>query len=394
MAGGRGRRRLAIALAAGVGLGVSLGAGWRLVDRLGPKRSGERIEQVATDLTPAATHSVSASAEAPSDLVDEAKALEVLRRLARPTVDLVAWSNDPEAREDDCVLMLPIPRPDDHVQLRPGTACELVSVNGKPIVGTAARDPIAFPPFRAGVNWVRVRTTLPRTVLGFAEVPEDRALGELPCDSTAAERDAYEMLRNVLYPPGATPGENRPEAVKTLLALPPGEAGLIRAYGQAWIDLACGLRDLGHGTEMTAFAAMEGSKMFLRQDVRAASRRYLDAVGNLLVAHPQRDAFWAGLGWQLRWGDAWDASRTAFAQALALEPRNGWTWFELARWEHEMLSFQHPKDPRTREAVGDQCLVHFRLALKHLQSRELLGVAQIVSHIRSNIVALERRKKH
>ena len=358
--------------------------------RFGPKRLPVSLEPPIVVDAPSASASASPSAP-PPDIAEEAAAQDALRKLARPTVDLLAWSNDPELREDDCALVVPPPRAGDVVRLRPGVGCTVVAVNGQRVDPTAAREPFAFPPFRAGLNWVRVQTTLGRQVLGFAEVPPDRRCGELQSDALPEEEAAYAQLRFALYPPLSYPGADRPGAMKLLASLPVGQDGMIRRFGRAWIELACGLHDLGHGTEMSMISAMQGETIWSRPETRRLSRDYLDEIQALLTAHPRRDRLWLGLAWQLRWGDAWDGARTAFAQALALDPRAGWSWFELARWEREMVALDHRKDPRTKEMLEDQSLQHFRIAVRRVTGKDAPGLQSVLASAAAHIKDLENR---
>ena len=373
------------ALAVGIGLGaVALVALILIAVRARPRTDGPVLE-----VSPGGPPPPTGPPAPPPELQQEVRALEGWKRLARPTVDLVAWSRDPEAREDDCALMLPLPRSGDAVTLRPGAACEVLAVNGTPISGALATQPLAFPPFRAGLNWVRVRSTLPRAVLGSAEVPEDRAWHEQRGDTPDAERVSYAGLRHVLYPPGEMSGQDRAGALAVLDQLPPGEGGIVLAYGQAWVDLACGLADLGHGSPVAGMLAAEGTPLWHLPKTRAVSRTFLDRIQAQLERHPHRDYLWLGLAWQLRWGEAWDAARAGFAQALALEPRAGWTWFEMGRWESELALTPLQKDPRTRPAIERDELEHFRLARVHLTGHDQEpGLLQILRLLDANIARL------
>lgn len=340
---------------------------------------------------PASVGATPSAALVPVEIAEEVAAHEVLRKLARPTVDLLAWSNDPDVREDDCALVVPPPRPGDVVRVRPGAGCRVISVNGQRVEPDAANAPFAFPPFRPGLNWIRVETTLGRSVLGFAEVPADRKCGELADASTPEEIQAYEQLRHVLYPPATSPGADRVGAMKVLHDLPEGQDRAIRRFGRAWIDLCCGLHELGHGTEMSALAAMQGQPIWSRPETRSLSRAYLDEVQALIKLHPNRERLWLGLGWQLRWGQAWDAARASFSHALALNPKSGWSWFEVARWEREMVALENRRDPRTKDMLEDQSLQHFRLALRHIAGGSGPGLQSVIDIANANIRDLEAR---
>lgn len=328
---------------------------------------------------------------APAEPTGEVKAFEGLRRLARPTVDLVAWSRDGDARDDDCVLMLPPPRDGDRVTLRPGAGCDVIAINGRPVGADVVAAPVAFPPFRPGLNWVRVRTSLPRAVRGSAEVPADRESGEIQGDTPDEEWRAYEKLRYVLYPPVGEAGKEHLAALRVLETLPPGPDGLVRTFGRAWIEAAHGLHELGHGTEMVAVDAVGGSKLWDRPEVRRVAREYLDAIESLLIAHPRREYLWLGLAWQMRWGECWDAARAGFTHAAGLAPRAGWVWYETARWEADLVSFPSPRDPRTRSAVERDQLEHFRLSRRYLENHDEMGLKEVRTYVDNAIRVLGRR---
>lgn len=321
---------------------------------------------------------------------EEEAALVELMKLGKPTIDLLVWSRDPQSTESDAVLVLPPLSPGREVVVRPGPGCELASVNGTAVDPATTR--LAAPPLRTGLNWLRVRTTLPRKVLGSVDVPADPPVGSVAKgDATEDEVDFYERLRNVLYPAHAAGGANEAAARAGLAALPDASGGLAKEFGGAWIELAVALFRQGHGTPMAALGTGAGASVWEDPAVLAASRQFMDRLQTLLEKHPRKWYLWLGLAWQLRWGEAWDQARAGFVHAAALDPGSGWTWFEIARWERKLESEGgHRRDPRTRVALARAALKHYRLARKHLTGHTVEGVDAVLLHIDEAIKLMEK----
>jgi hypothetical protein len=88
-------------------------------------------------------------------------------------------------------------------------------------------------------------------------------------------------------------------------------------------------------------------------------------------------------------------SRACFTHALALNPKSGWSWFEVARWEREMVTLENRRDPRTKDTLEDQSLSHFRLALRHIAGGSGPGLQSVIDIAHANIRDLEaRHAKH
>jgi hypothetical protein len=325
---------------------------------------------------------------------EEEEAILELQRLAKPTIDLLVWSRDPRSTESDALLVLPPLAPDQEVVVRPGPGCELISVNDTRVAAETTR--FASPPMRAGLNWLRVRTTLPRKVLGSVDVPPDVPRARMPRgDATEDEQLFYERLRSVLYPARNAGGSDEAAARAGLAALPDTPGGVGKEFGTAWVELAVALFREGHGTAMMAFGSGGGgATIWENPEVLAASRAFMDRLQRLIERHPRRWYLWLGVAWQLRWGEAWDGARTAFVHAASLDPRCGWTWFEIARWERKLeMDGVEKRDPRTRVALARASLKHFKIAKRLLAGRTTEGLPAVREHIDGAIQVLEKLVK-